>query len=122
MTRMIRCGTPFARLALFLLVTWLEAPPAAWASDMMTCAQAMTLVQNHPGIEANSILSVIANQWQAMDRRTTAGGHGAIAAQMLNSPAAINALTAQCNANPGQPLGVAAAQIYRQAREQLDGF
>jgi hypothetical protein len=119
---MNRSGPPLDRLGACLLLLWLGAPPAASAYNSMTCAQAMTLVQNHPGVEANSILSVIANQWQAMDRRTTAGGHTAIAAQMLTSPAAINALTAQCNANPGQPLGAAAAQIYRQAREQLDGF
>jgi hypothetical protein len=120
--RLNRSGALAARLGLFLLVSGLVAPPAARAGERMTCAQAMTLVQNHPGIEANSILSVIASQWQAMDQRTTAGGHGAIAAQMLNSPAAINALSAQCNANPGQQLGLAAAQVYRQAREQLDGF
>jgi hypothetical protein len=119
---MNQCAALLAGLGLFLIVLCLGAPQAAQAGETMTCAQAMTLVQNHPGIEANSILSVIANQWQAMDRRTTAGGHAAIAAQMLNSPAAINALSAQCNANPGQPLGGAAAQIYRQAREQLDGF
>jgi hypothetical protein len=122
MTRLNRSRARLARLGSSLLVLWLGAPPSAQANERMTCAQAMTLVQNHPGIEASSILSVIANQWQAMDRRTAAEGHAAIAAQMLNSPAAINALSAQCNANPGQPLGAAAAQIYRQAREQLDGF
>jgi hypothetical protein len=119
---MNRSGARAAGLGLVLLVSWLVAPPVARAGAPMTCAQAMTLVQNHPGIEANSILSMIANQWQAMDQRTTAGGHPAIAAQMLNSPAAINALSAQCNANPGQALAGAAAQVYRQAREQLDGF
>ncbi len=94
----------------------------ALAYHSMSCAQAMTLVAGHPGIEAASIAGMVANQWQAMDRRTVAGGHSPIAAEMMAAPSAINALTAQSNANPGQPLGAAAAQIYRQARAQLDGF
>jgi hypothetical protein len=104
------------------LLLCLASPPAAKAYDSMTCAQAMTLVVNHPGIEANSIITLVVNQWQAMDRRTIAGGHQPITAQMMTGPAAINALSAQCNVNPGQTLGAAAAQVYRQAREQLDGF
>jgi hypothetical protein len=97
-------------------------PRPAMAYPSMTCAQAMTLVASHPGIEANSIITMVVDQWQAMDRRTVAGGHAPIAAQMLAGPAAINALSADCSNNPGQRLAAAAAQIYRQARSQLDGF
>jgi hypothetical protein len=41
---------------------------------------------------------------------------------MMTTPSAIDALSGQCIANPGQSLGAAAAQVYRVAREQLDGF
>jgi hypothetical protein len=92
------------------------------AHDSLTCAQAIALVSNHPGIEANSIITTVVNQWEAMDRRTAAGGHAPIMQQMMTSPSAINALSGQCIANPGQTLGAAAAQVYRVAREQLDGF
>lgn len=102
------------------LVPGAAAP--AFASDTMSCAQAVALIVGHPGIEANSIISMMVNQWQAMDRRTVAGGHAPITAQMMATPGAIDALSNQCTQNPGQPLSVAAAQIYRQAREQLDGF
>jgi hypothetical protein len=94
----------------------------AFAAETMTCAQAISLVANHPGVEANSIISAVLNQWEAMDRRTAAGGHAPIAQQMMTTPSAIDALSGQCIANPGQSLGAAAAQIYRVAREQLDGF
>jgi hypothetical protein len=106
-------------LVAFLGLAMLQS---AMALDRMSCAQAMTLVVNHPDIEATSIITMVVSQWQAMDRHTRAGGHAAIAAQMMASPVAINALSAQCNANPGQMLGAAAAQVYRQARAQLDGF
>jgi hypothetical protein len=114
MTRITAIG-----LAAFLAFATLHP---ARASAGMSCAQAMTLVANHPGIEANSIIALVVDQWQAMDRRTAAGGHAPITAQMMAGPAAINALSAQCSNNPGQGLGAAAAQIYRQARAELDGF
>jgi hypothetical protein len=98
------------------------AAHSAFAYESMTCAQAIASVASHPGIEANSIMSTVMNQWEAMDRRTTAGGHAPIAQQMITTPSAINALSGQCIANPGQTLGAAAAQVYRVAREQLDGF
>jgi len=88
----------------------------------MTCAEAISLVANHPGIEANSIISAVLNQWEAMDRKTASGGHAPITQQMMTTPSAIDALSGQCIANPGQSLGAAAAQVYRVAREQLDGF
>jgi len=94
----------------------------AFAYQGMTCSQAIALVANHPGIEANSIISTVVNQWEAMDRRTAAGGHAPITQQMMTTPSAIDALSGQCIANPGQTLGAAAAQVYRVAREQLDGF
>ncbi len=94
----------------------------ASATTSLSCAQAMTLVADHPGVEANSIASIVVSQWQVMDRRTAEGGHPAIAAKMLTTPAAFSALSAQCNANPGQPLGAAAAQVYQEARQLLDGF
>ncbi len=94
----------------------------AQAYESMTCAQAIALVANHPGIEANSIISTVVNQWEAMDRRTAAGGHPPITQEMMTTPSAIDALSGQCIANPGQTLGAAAAQVYRVAREQLDGF
>ena len=94
----------------------------AFAYESMTCGKAIALVASHPGIEANSIISTVVNQWQAMDRRTAAGGHVPITQQMMMTPSAINALSGQCIADPGQTLGAAAAQVYRVAREQLDGF
>ena len=94
----------------------------AWANESMTCGQAIALVASHPNIEATSIVSTVVNQWEAMDRRTAAGGHGPITQQMMTTPGAINALSGQCIANPGQSLDAAAAQVYRVAREQLDGF
>jgi hypothetical protein len=100
----------------------LGATHHAVARETMTCAQAIALVANHPGIEANSIISTVVSQWQAMDLRTAAGGHPPIMQQMMTSPNAINALSGECIANPGQTLGAAAAQVYKVAREQLDGF
>jgi hypothetical protein len=94
----------------------------AFASESMTCAQAIALVADHPGVEANSIVSTVVNQWEAMDRRTAAGGHAPITQQMMTTPSAIDALSGQCIADPRQTLGAAAAQVYRVARQQLDGF
>jgi hypothetical protein len=94
----------------------------AFAYQSMTCGQAIALVANHPGIEANSIISTVVNQWEAMDRRTAAGGHGPITQQMMMTSSAINALSGQCIGNPAQTLGAAASQVYRVARQQLDGF
>ncbi len=104
-----------------LLLAAVMVPPAQ-ADSRMSCAQAMTLVAGHPGIEANSIIAIVVDEWEAMDRRTVGGGHASITAQMMMTPAAIDALSTQCEINPGQPLGAAAAQVYVQAREQLDGF
>lgn len=109
--------------AVFLVVViGLGTAHPAFALESMTCGQAIALVASHPGIESSSIISTVVNQWEAMDRRTAAGGHTPIAQQMLTTPSAINALSGQCIANPGQSLGAAAAQVYRVAREQLDGF
>jgi hypothetical protein len=94
----------------------------ARAYESITCAQAIASVASHPGIEANSIMSTVMNQWEAMDRRTSAGGHAPITQQMMTTPSAIDALSGQCIANPGQTLGAAAAQVYRVARAQIDGF
>jgi hypothetical protein len=94
----------------------------ACAYESITCAQAIASVASHPGIEANSIMSTVMNQWEAMDRRTSAGGHAPITQRMMTTPSAIDALSGQCIANPGQTLGAAAAQVYRVAREQIDGF
>ena len=100
----------------------IRAAHPACAFETMTCAQAIALVANHPGIEANSIISTVVTQWEAMDRRTTAGGHAPIVQQMITTPSAINALSGECISNPAQTLNAAAAQVYRVAREQLDGF
>jgi hypothetical protein len=107
---------------LLSLVIGAGAAQHAWAHDSMTCAQAIASVAYHPGIEANSIISTVVNQWEAMDRRTAAGGHAPIAQQMMTSPIAVDALSGQCIANPGQTLSAAAAQVYRVVRQQLDGF
>jgi hypothetical protein len=106
----------------FALVVGLMPGQLAFAHEGMTCAQAIRLVANHPDVEASSVVAMAMNQWEAMDRRTASGGHAPITQQMLATPGAINALSGQCIANPGQSLGSAAAQVYRVAREQIDGF
>jgi hypothetical protein len=104
------------------LVVGLGTAHQAFAYESMTCGQAIALVAGHPGIEANSIISTVVNQWETMDLRTAAGGHPPITQQMMTTASAIDALSGQCIANPSQTLGAAAAQVYRVAREQLDGF
>jgi hypothetical protein len=111
-----------AVITLLGLLSGMAMAHPAQAHASMTCAQAIALVADHPGIEANSIVSTVMMQWEAMDRRTAAGGHAPIAQQMMATPSAIDALSGQCIANPGQTLGDAAAQVYRLAREQIDGF
>lgn len=88
----------------------------------MTCAKAMTLVHNAPGIETNAIMSILDNQWQQMDRATVANGHPPIAAKLAGSTAAFNLVSAQCHVTPGMQLGRAAAQVYLRARATLDGY
>jgi len=100
---------------------WMLATPPA-AAQTMTCAQAMTLESEHPGIETTSILSIIARQWQAMDQQTLAHNAQPITPAMTAGPTYFNMLSAQCEANPGQTLHAAAAQVYRIARSALDGF
>ena len=92
------------------------------AAQTMTCAQAMTLESQHPGIETSSILSIVSRQWQAMDQQTMAQNGHPIAPAMTAGATYFNMLSAQCEANPGQSLHAAAAQVYRIARSALDGF
>lgn len=93
-----------------------------FAAVERSCAQAMVSIQYHPDIAASSILAVVMNEWQAMDRQTVASGHAAIATRMVQTPAVMNALTQQCNDNPGQSIQAAAAAVYRLARQSLDGY
>lgn len=88
----------------------------------MNCATAMSLIAAHPGIEAPSILTDVAAEWRAMDQKTVATGHPALTGQMLAMPAVMNMLAQQCRSNPGQPLQVAAAQLYLRVRAALEGF
>lgn len=94
----------------------------ALAAVERSCAQAMVSIHYHPDIAASSILAVVMNEWQALDRQTVASGHAAIAARMVETPAVMNALTQQCNDNPGQSIQAAAAAVYRLARQSLDGY
>jgi hypothetical protein len=104
-----------------VVIGLLGAPPA-WADANMTCSTAMTLVHNNPAIETNAVMSVVANAWEAMDKFTVARGFAPIAPKMLGNSASIELVGAQCQNNPGEPLTRAAAQVYRQARKQMDGF
>lgn len=106
----------------FALVAGLMPGQRAFAYQGITCAQAISLVANHPDVEASSVVAMAVSEWEAMDRRTASGGHAPITQQMLATPATINALSGQCISNPGQSLGAAAAQVYRTALEQIDGF
>jgi hypothetical protein len=103
-----------------LLALSITGPALAYGN--MTCAQATALVANHPGVEAASIITMATNQWRAMDRRTVAAGHAAIEPRMVQTNVFINALSAQCSANPGQLFRASVAQVYRVAREQFDGY
>ena len=94
----------------------------ALAAGETSCAQAIVSIQYHPDIAASSILAVVMNEWQAMDRQTVASGHPAIATRMVQAPAVMNALTEQCHDNPGQSIRAAAASVYRLARQSLDGY
>lgn len=95
-----------------------------WTQPVGTlkCAAALTLVAQHPGVEAPSVVTDVLAQWQDMDRQTMATGHAAIAAQMLRSPAILNLLAHHCQDNPGQSLQLAAAQVYLRARAAIEGF
>jgi len=109
------------RWALCALLALGAAAPAQ-AFGTMTCAQAMTLVSNNPGIESISIMSQLANEWAAMDKTTIASGYPPIAPKMLNGTTSFNLISSQCQDNPGQNLSAAAAQVYRQARSAFDGY
>jgi hypothetical protein len=100
----------------------LTAMPSAWAATDMSCGQAMEHIHYHPGIEANSILAIVAGTWHGMDQQTTASGHAAIAGKMLASQQAMNGLVRQCRENPGQSIQASAAAIYLLARQELDGY
>jgi len=97
-------------------------PGSAQAASSLKCAAALTLVAQHPGIGAPSVVTDVLAQWQDMDRQTMASGHPAIAAQMLSSPSILNLLAQHCENNPGQSLQMAAAQVYLRARAAIDGF
>ncbi len=105
------------------LVAFGQAQPG-WAQAVGTlkCAAALTLVAQHPGVEAPSVVTDVLAQWQNMDRQTMATGHAAIAAQMLSSPAILDLLARHCEDNPGQSLQLAAAQVYLRARAAIEGF
>jgi hypothetical protein len=94
----------------------------ARAEPVMTCARAQMLEANSPGIETQSLMSIIAQDWQTMDQATVARGDAPVAPAMLKSNIYFNMISTQCTENPGQPLHAAAAQVYRQARMTLDGF
>jgi hypothetical protein len=100
----------------------LSAAAPARAEPSLTCARAMTLVANNPGIESQSIVSIIENQWQSQDKTTLAAAHAPLLPAMTSSAAYMQLLSAQCMNNPGQPLTAAAAQVYAQARQALDGY
>ncbi len=114
--RSVKAALCFAPLFLF------AANAAHAASNMTTCATAMNLVSNNPGIESASIMSVVTMQWQKMDQATVSSNHPAITQQMMNNPGYTQMFETQCEENPGQPLTAAAAQVYRQARVRLDGY
>jgi hypothetical protein len=116
----MRLGLAAGRLLGALLALAAAAPAQAYVG--LTCAQAMTLVSNNPGIESQSIMSQVAGQWAVQDKRTVALGYPPIAQQMLGNGAAFQRLSSQCQDNPGQTLSAAAAQVYLQSREALDGY
>ncbi len=105
----------------FLMILGLITFPMP-AAAAMTCAAAMTLEANNPGIETTSIESMIASEWQGMDQATVAHGFAPVAQKMLASPSSFQLMSAQCQENPGQLLSAAAAQIYLEARRTLDGY
>ncbi|MDE8345952.1 MAG: hypothetical protein POH28_07260 [Acidocella sp.] len=92
------------------------------ATAAMTCATAMSLEANNPGIETASINSMIANEWQSMDQATVAHGFAPVASRMLASTTSSRLMSVQCQENPGQMLSTAAAQVYLEARRALDGY
>jgi hypothetical protein len=112
----------YAKAASRCATLFLFAANAAYASSNMTCSTAITLVNNNPGIESASVMSIVAMQWQKMDQTTVSSHHPAITQQMMNDTGYTQMLDAQCEENPGQPLAAAAAQVYRQARVRLDGY
>jgi hypothetical protein len=100
----------------------LAAQGQAAATPMMNCATAMGLVAAHPGVEAVSILTDVASEWRSMDRQTVSSGHPALTSQMLAMPGVMNELARQCTDNPGQPLAMAATQVYLRVRAALEGY
>jgi hypothetical protein len=112
----------YAKAALCFAPLFLCAANPAHAASNMTCATAMSLVTNNPGIESASIMSVVTMQWEKMDQATVSSNHAAITQQMMNNPGYTQMFETQCEENPGQPLTAAAAQVYRQARVRLDGY
>lgn len=96
--------------------------PPAWAATDMSCGQAMEHIHYHPGIEANSILAIVAGVWRSMDQQTVTSGHAAIAGRLLASQQAMNGLVRQCRENPGQSIQAAAGAVYLLARQELDGY
>jgi hypothetical protein len=117
----MRCGD-MGRYVVFLGILGLLAPRAAEAAMTMNCAAAMSLIADHPGIEASSLLSDVAAEWRAMDQQTVSGGHPALVSRMLTMPEVMTLLSSQCADNPGQPLQAAAGQVYLRMRATLDGF
>lgn len=101
------------------ILSALTVPPSAWG---MSCGQAMEHIHYHPGIEADSILAIVAGTWRSMDQQTTASGHAPIADRILTSQQAINGLVRQCQENPGQSIQAAAGAVYLLARQELDGY
>lgn len=120
-SRFVR-GAIFGAVALAAIAFGPVQPGWAQAVGTLKCATALTLVAQHPGVEAPSVVTDVLAQWQDMDRQTMASGHPAIAAQMLNSPAVLNLLAQHCEDNPGQSLQMAAAQVYLRARAAIEGF
>jgi len=90
--------------------------------DNMTCSEAAAVIANAPGTESIAIQSKIANEWLALDQATLRAGHPAIEPMLLNGNGFFNQVSAQCGLNPGGTLSAAAGQVYRSAREQIDGY
>lgn len=110
------------QLLAWSVLTGLTGIPSAWAATDMSCGQAMERIHYHPGIEANSILAIVAGVWRGLDQQTTASGHAAIAGKMLTSQQSMNGLVRQCRENPGQSIQAAAGAVYLLARQELDGY
>lgn len=117
----MRCSDR-AKCGLLLGILFLAVHRPARAETVVSCAAAMDLIADHPGIEAGSLLTEVAAEWRAMNQATLSAGHPALTGQMLSMPGVMNQLSRQCANNPGQSLRAAAAQVYLRARAALDGF